>query len=331
MRARVGIERWPIRGQFRTAHGGKNRAVVVVVELEERGVVGRGESVPYPRYGESPDGVCRQVTKGCRRLGDDLTRKRLPEVLGPGAARNALDCALWDLRSRQECKPVWALSGMRAAPAPLETMRTVSVGTTEEMESAANELPDASVIKVKVDGGRDLERIAAVHRAKPNARLVVDANEAWSPEQCEAWLPALPELGVEVLEQPLPAASDSALKSMRAAVLLCADESFHDRGSLEDVQDRYDMVNVKLDKTGGLTEALACAEGARRSGMRIMVGCMVCTSLAVEPALLLAQGAGFVDLDGPLLLERDRGGVVRDHAGSMVYPCPEVWGGGYSV
>ena len=223
---------------------------------------------------------------------------------------------------------MWALADMRAAPAPLETMRTVSVGTTGEMESAANELPDASVIKVKVDGGSDLERIAAVHRAKPNARLVVDANEAWSAEQCEAWLPALPELGVEVLEQPLPAANDSALKRMRGPVRFCADESFHDRRSLEGIEERYDMVNVKLDKTGGLTEAFACAEAARRKGMLVMVGCMVCTSLAIAPALLLAQGAEFVDLDGPLLLESDRNAVLRDHAHSMIHPCPELWGGG---
>jgi L-alanine-DL-glutamate epimerase-like enolase superfamily enzyme len=205
-------------------------------------------------------------------------------------------------------------------------MRTVSVDSAEKMKGAAAELARAPVIKVKVDGGADMERIAAVHETAPDAELVVDANEAWSPEQLRAWLPMLPELGVTVLEQPLSADDDRALDGIERSVAVCADESFHDRHSFARIGQRYDIVNIKLDKTGGLSEALYCADEARRLGLRMMLGCMVSTSLAIEPALLLTSNVDYVDLDGPLLLERDRPGALHDRDAGLLRPSSSIWG-----
>jgi L-alanine-DL-glutamate epimerase-like enolase superfamily enzyme len=206
-------------------------------------------------------------------------------------------------------------------------MRTLSVASAEEMGEAARALSRASVLKVKVDGGPDLARIRAVHAAAPNAKLVVDANEAWSVEQTRQWLPELRALGVAVLEQPLPAARDAALEMLEHRVPICADESFHDRSSFANLGSRYDMVNIKLDKTGGLSESLACAREARERGFPFMLGCMVSSSLAIEPALLLAKDAAYVDLDGPLLLEDDREGACHDREGGLLRPSPSIWGG----
>lgn len=205
-------------------------------------------------------------------------------------------------------------------------MRTVSVGSVRAMRDAAKALAGASVIKVKVDGGEDLDRIAAVHEAAPEAELVVDANESWSANQLLVWLPKLPALGVTLLEQPLPSDADDALEGMERPVPVCADESFHDRRSFRGVEGRYDVVNVKLDKTGGLTEALACLAQAERRGFEVMLGCMVCTSLGIAPALLLAGAARYIDLDGPLLLERDREGALHDRAAGLLRPSPAIWG-----
>ena len=207
-------------------------------------------------------------------------------------------------------------------------MRTLSVASAEEMGDAARALCRAPVLKVKVDGGADLERLRAVHAAAPAAKLVVDANEAWSVEQTAQWLPELPALGVAVLEQPLPAGGDAALATLEHSVPVCADESFHDRGSFPGLDRRYDMVNIKLDKSGGLTEALACVEEARDRGLPYMLGCMVSSSLAIEPALLLAKEAAYVDLDGPLLLERDRDGARHDRERGVLRPSHSIWGGG---
>ena len=325
MRALVRAESWPIRGGFRIARGARAAAEVVVVELHDGQCVGRGECVPYARYGESIDSVRSEIETACRGLRGPSARKRLL-TMPAGAARNAIDCALWDLEAKRAGKPTWELVGLRDPPADVRTMRTVSVDTVDKMRAAAEQLADPRVIKVKVDGGEDLDRIAAVHEAAPNAELVIDANEGWSVDQLGEWLPQLAKLGVAVVEQPLPAGDDAALAGLEAAVPICADESFHDRRSFANVEGRYDMVNIKLDKAGGLSEALHCIEEAGRLGVRVMVGCMVSTSLAIEPALLLTAEAEYVDLDGPLLLETDREGARHDRDAGVLRRSSSIWG-----
>ena len=321
----VRAESWPIRGGFRIARGARAAADVVVVELHDQGCIGRGECVPYARYGESTESVRAQIESGCRDL-EGANAREQALTMPAGAARNALDCALWDLEAKRAGKPAWKLAGRRGPPPDVHTMRTVSVDTAEKMKVAANALADAGVIKVKVDGGADLDRIAAVHEGAPKAELVIDANEAWSAHQLAAWLPLLPKLGVTVVEQPLPADDDAALDRVERAVPICADESFPDRRSVSSVERRYDLVNIKLDKTGGLTEALYCVGEARRLGLQLMIGCMVSTSLAIEPALLLAFDAEYVDLDGPLLLETDRADARHDRKSGLLRSSSAVWG-----
>lgn len=297
-----------------------------MLELHDGDVVGRAECVPYARYGESVAGVRQAIEEAAAGLSKGAGPSELAS-LRPGAARNALDCALWELRAKRAATPVWQLLDLARPPAAVSTMRTVSVGDPDEMRAAAAGLSGASLIKVKADGGPDLARIEAVHRAAPRAGLVIDANEAWSPDQLSAWLPRLPELGVVMLEQPLPAGDDSALEGIERAVPICADESFHDRGSFEDLGRRYDVVNLKLDKAGGLSEAIACVKEARRRGLGLMLGCMVSSSLAIEPALLLAEGVEYIDLDGPLLLEIDREGAAHDRDAGVLVPSSLIWGG----
>ena len=325
MKALVRAESWPIRGGFRIARGARAAADVIVLELRDGGSNGRGECVPYARYGESIDSVSAAIEAACQDLEGADPQQRLTSMR-PGAARNAIDCALWELTAKRMGTEVWRLAGLEAAPRPVQSMRTVSVDSAEGMKTAAAKLARAPVIKVKVDGGEDLERIAAVHRAAPDAELVIDANEAWSEQQLEAWLPQLPQLGVVLLEQPLAAGEDSALEGLERAVPICADESFHDRSSFSEVLGRYDMVNIKLDKTGGLSEALHCQREAKRLGLQVMLGCMVSTSLAIEPALLLASNAEYIDLDGPLLLERDREGALHERDAGVLRPSGSIWG-----
>jgi L-Ala-D/L-Glu epimerase len=325
MRALVRAESWPIRGGFRISRGARAAAEVVLLELHQGGLIGRGECVPYARYGESTDSVRVQIEAACRHLEGVGAREQVL-TMPAGAARNAIDCALWDLEAKRSGKPAWQLAGLGHPPEAMRTMRTVSVGSAEQMKAAAAELASARAIKVKVDGGADLDRIAAVHEAVPAAELIVDANEAWSAEQLTAWLPLLPAFGVVVLEQPLPAEDDASLEGLERAVPICADESFHDRRSFPNIVRRYDIVNIKLDKTGGLTEALRCAAEARRLGLQVMVGCMVSTSLSIEPALLLASDAEYVDLDGPLLLDTDREGALHDRDAGLLRPSASIWG-----
>ncbi|MEM9728111.1 MAG: dipeptide epimerase [Myxococcota bacterium] len=326
MRHSVRTETWPIEGGFRIARGARDAAEVVVVEFEDDGAIGRGEAVPYARYGETVASVVRSVERTLAALDGGLTREALGEALSPGAARNALDLALWELEAKKAGAPVWKLLGLPEVPVEVETMRTVSVDSPEVMADAAHGLP-ATVLKVKVDGDEsDLERIEAVHQAAPGAMLVVDPNESWSSPQLERRLPELTALGVAALEQPLPAGADDALRSLRGDVLFCADESFHDRESFDLVSERYDVVNIKLDKAGGMTEAAkVCREAASR-GLHVIVGCMVSTSLAILPALPLAATAKFVDLDGPFLLARDREGAAHDASRSVLRPSPAIWG-----
>jgi len=325
MKALVRAESWPIRGGFRIARGARATADVVVLELHDSGAIGRAECVPYARYGESIDAVCATIESECEALESGAGPEHASSMR-PGAAKNAVDCALWDLQAKRSQTPVWRLAGLGGPPSSVTTMRTVSVGHAEDMARVASGFAAARVIKVKVDGGPDLKRIDAVHRAAPEAGLVIDANEAWSPEQLRAWLPILPELGVVLLEQPLPAENDQALERVEHAVPICADESFHDRSSFDRLRGRYDAVNVKLDKAGGLSEALECTKEARRRGLRVMLGCMVSTSLAIEPALLLTGTADYIDLDGPLLLERDRKGALHDGDAGLVTPSSVIWG-----
>ena len=325
MKAVVRAESWPIRGGFRIARGARASADVVVLELHDGGSIGRGECVPYARYGESIDSVSAEIEAACPKLrGTDLHDQLAS--MRPGAARNAIDCALWELKAKRAGTEVWRLAGLDSPPRAVHSMRTVSVDSPENMKTAAAELAQVPVIKVKVDGGADMERIEAVHQAAPDAALVVDANEAWSEQQLDAWLPQLPKHGVVVLEQPLAAREDAALDGVERAVPICADESFHDRSSFGQVLGRYDMVNIKLDKTGGLSEALHCTREAKRLGLQIMLGCMVSTSLSIEPALLLASEAKYIDLDGPLLLERDRDGALHDRDAGLLRPSGSIWG-----
>ncbi|MBM4060162.1 MAG: dipeptide epimerase [Planctomycetes bacterium] len=326
-RLTVTAERWPIAGGFTIARGSKTHAEVVVVTLEQDGCLGRGECVPYPRYGESVDGVLAALAAARNAIEAGAERAEVPGLLGPRAARNALDCALWDLESRRSGVPVWRRCGL-PAPVPVVTAFTLSLGVPEAMATAAAAAVAAGrpLLKLKLGRDGDRERLAAVRAAAPRARLIVDANEGWAPESLPGMLAACAEVGVELVEQPLPAAADEALRGLCRPVPVCADESAHDAAGLAALLGCYDAVNVKLDKTGGLTPALDFAAAARKRGLSVMVGCMVATSLAMAPAQLLAGGAVVADLDGPLLLEKDRQPGIRYEGGTM-FPAPrELWG-----
>ncbi|MGO8921391.1 MAG: N-acetyl-D-Glu racemase DgcA [Xanthobacteraceae bacterium] len=326
MNLTVRIERWPLRHAFTISRGSKTEAVVVVAELERGGHRGRGEAVPYLRYGETPEGVAATIEAMGAALRGRLDRIGLQTVMPSGAARNALDCAFWDLAAKQAGRPVHDLAAL-PAPKSVVTAYTISLDTPEAMADAAARAASRPLLKIKLGGGRDdAERIAAVRRAAPKAELIVDANEGWSEDDLEHSLAACAQAGVTLIEQPLPEGRDAALAQIRRPIPVCADESVHDRASLDAISGKYDAINVKLDKAGGLTEALALAAEAERRGFEIMVGSMVATSLAVAPAMLVAQRALVVDLDGPLLLAEDRPHGLR-YEGSIVYPGePVLWG-----
>ena len=315
------IESFRLARAFTISRGSKTEARVVTATFERDGVRGWGECVPYGRYGETAEGVAEAVAA----LPSDVTRARLQDLLPPGAARNAADCALWDWEAKRAGARVWDLLGL-PAPGPVVTAFTLSLGAPEAMEAQARANAARPLLKVKLGTPDDMPRLEAVRRGAPRARLIVDANEGWTPEVSADLAPHLVRLGVALVEQPLPAGQDEALAGMARPVPVCADESCHDRASLAALRGRYDVVNVKLDKTGGLTEALALRDEARALGLGVMVGCMVGTSLAMAPAVLLAQGAEVADLDGPLLLAEDRARpLAYDDAG--VHP-PEagLWG-----
>lgn len=319
------IERWPIAGAFTISRGAKTEAIVVVAELCCGDHVGRGECVPYARYGETPEAALAALAAMRAPLADGLDRSALQAAMQPGAARNALDCALVDLEAKISGKRAWELFGS-AAPRPAITAYTISLGTPEAMAEATAKAASRPLLKIKLGGDGDDARIAAVRRAAPNAELIVDANEAWTPDNLARNLAACADAGVTLVEQPLPAGQDEALATIARPIAVCADESVHDRTSFAALRGRYDAVNIKLDKTGGLTEAMAMAQDAQALGLQIMVGCMVATSLAMAPAMLLTPFARFIDLDGPLLLARDRDDGLR-YDGSTVYPPePALWG-----
>ncbi|WP_269716917.1 N-acetyl-D-Glu racemase DgcA [Caulobacter sp. NIBR2454] len=325
MRLIVRDERWPIAGAFTIARGSKTEAHVVVVEIEDGGVIGRGESTPYSRYGETVEGVLAQIESLRTSVEQGVDRAGLQPLIHAGAARNAVDCALWDLAAKQVGRPVWGLAG-RSEPGPVETCYTLSLAAPEVMEQAARTASHRPWLKLKIGGPDDLARVEAVRRAAPSSKLVVDANEGLSFDDLRRLTPDFARLGVRMIEQPLKAGEDDALEGYDSPVVLCADESLHTREELAACARRYGAVNIKLDKTGGLTEALALDDDARALGLQVMAGCMVATSLAMAPAMLVAQGAAVVDLDGPLLLARDRDPGLR-FEGSVIHPPrPELWG-----
>ncbi|KNY24276.1 N-acetyl-D-Glu racemase DgcA [Methylobacterium sp. ARG-1] len=324
-RLTLSVERFPIAGAFTISRGTRTEIAVVVATLTDANGVGRGECVPYTRYGESVESVVALIEGQADAIGAGIEREELATRMQAGAARNALDSALFDLEAKLLGRRAWEIAGL-AAPAPAVTAYTLSLGTPESMGEAARAASHRPLLKVKLGGAGDPERIAAVRAGAPQARLIVDANEAWRPETVEANLAACLEAGVALIEQPLPADADALLAEIPHPVPVCADESLHDRAGLDALAGRYDAINIKLDKTGGLTEAILLAREARARGLSVMVGCMLGTSLGMAPATLLASQADFVDLDGPLLLARDRDPPLR-YDGSIVHP-PEadLWG-----
>jgi len=322
---KIRSETFKLAQTFTISRGSKSDAEVLVVEIEEDGKTGRGECVPYARYNESVGGVTEMVESLRNAIEGGVGRQRLRNLLKPGAARNAIDCALWDLEAKLAGKPAWELAGLEK-PHDVVTAYTLSLDTPAKMAEAAKANADRPFLKLKLAGPEDLERVKAVHQAAPNAKLMVDANEGWSIDDYKALSPLLKNLGVVLIEQPLPADDDLALLAVKGAVPVCADESCHDLSTLRTLHGRYQVVNLKLDKAGGLTEALAMVAEARRLEFQVMVGCMVATSLAMAPAFLVAQTAEFVDLDGPLLLSEDRPHGFK-FTGSTMHPNDAaLWG-----
>ena len=304
---------------FTISRGSRTEAKVLTVALAADGFVGRGECVPYARYGETLESVAAQI-KG---FAGDWTG--LPDALPAGAARNALDCAFWDHAAKKAGKRVWDLLGL-PAPRPEITAYTLSLDTPDAMQVQAARNAHRPLLKIKLGTPDDMARLEAVRRGAPDARIIVDANEGWTAEVYAELAPHLIRLGVQMVEQPLPAGADDMLAEIARPLPVCADESCHDRASLPALRGKYDMVNIKLDKTGGLTEALALKAAAQAEGYGIMVGCMVGSSLAMAPATILAQGVAFTDLDGPLLLAEDRATPLHFDDQGVHPPAADLWG-----
>jgi L-alanine-DL-glutamate epimerase-like enolase superfamily enzyme len=314
----VTVERWPVAGAFVIARGAKTHVDVVVAEIAEYGLVGRGEATAIYYHGETAEGVAASVQAMADAVADGIDRVGLLAAMPRGAARNALDCALWSLEAAQADQPLWALAGL-PRPHPLVTAYTISLADPAEMETAARRAVAYPLLKLKLAGEGDLARVEAVRRGAPDARLIVDANEAWNDRDIAREAAALAALGVELIEQPVRAGEEARLDGIHRPVPFAADESCQDRDDIDRCAGRFDAVNIKLDKAGGLTAALMLADAARDRGMAVMVGCMLSTSLGIAPAYLLAQQARWVDLDGPLLLARDRpDGFIFD--GAMMRP-----------
>jgi L-alanine-DL-glutamate epimerase-like enolase superfamily enzyme len=319
------IERWPIAGGFTIARGSKTEAVVVVAEISAGSLKGRGESVPYARYGETAESVVTQINSISAELSATMSRNALAQLLPAGAARNALDCALWDIEAKKAGARAWDIAAI-SAPLPVETAYTISLADADTMFAKAQEAAHRPLLKIKLGTPDDLPRLEAVHAGAPGARIIVDANEGWRLADLEKLLPKLEENGVVLIEQPLAAGQDGELAHLQTPVPLCADESAHTSQDIRHLTGLYQAVNIKLDKTGGLTEALKMAAAAQEAGMEIMIGCMVGTSLAMAPALLLTGSVRYVDLDGPLLLAKDRPEGLM-YVGSLVHPpSKNLWG-----
>ena len=323
---RVRAERLALRAPFRISRGVKTHAEVVVADLHDGDVVGRGECVPYGRYGETLDGVAAQLAAAGERLRSGAPVEAVLADLPAGAARNALDCAHWDLIARRDGLSVGARLG-RPAPGPMPTAVTISLSTPDAMGAAARAVADAPLLKVKLDAGQPAACLVAVAEAAPDARLIIDPNEGWTLPILMAMADPISRLNVALVEQPLPADDDAGLAGLDYPAIVCADEAVHTSTDLERVAGRYQMVNVKLDKAGGLTEALAMADQARVLGLGVMAGCMVCSSLSIAPHLWVAALADAADLDGPWWLSEDRPGGCRIEAGVIHPPQPGFWGG----
>jgi L-alanine-DL-glutamate epimerase-like enolase superfamily enzyme len=306
---------------FTISRGSRTEAQVLTVRVIREGVTGRGECVPYARYGETLESVTAQI----EGLPGDISRQDLQDALPPGAARNAVDCALWDWKAKRDGTRVHTLAGL-PAPRAVTTAYTLSLDTPENMRAAAAAQAHRPLLKIKLGTPDDMARLQAVREGAPDTRIIVDANEGWTAEVYADLAPHLLRLGVQMVEQPLPADADDMLAGIERPLPVCADESCHDRASLSGLAGKYDMVNVKLDKTGGLTEALALKAEAEAAGYGVMVGCMVGSSLAMAPAMLVAQGAEIVDLDGPLLLAEDREVPLRFEGSTISPPSPDLWG-----
>lgn len=321
----LAAESWPIAGTFTISRGSKTSAEVVTVTLEQDGRVGRGECVPYPRYNETVPQVLQALEAIRPAIEAGLHRHEVPGLLAPHAARNALDCALWDLEAKLSGKPVWQRA-LLGPPQSLTTAYTISLGEPEAMAEAARRAAHMPLLKLKLGRDGDEQRLRAVRATVPTTRLIIDANEGWQEASLQRLLALSADLGIEMVEQPLPAGHDEALRNIKHSVPICADESAHSADQIGELLGKYDAVNIKLDKTGGFTGALAFAQVAQANGLKIMLGCMVGTSLAMAPATLLGGMADLVDLDGPLLLARDREHGIAFSNGVMQPPSPELWG-----
>ena len=318
-------ESWPLVRPFAISRGVKTQADVVVVDISEGDCTGRGECVPYPRYNETVGGVVSEIETIMPQIKRGIDRAALAAIMPAGAARNAIDNALWDLEAKSTQQRAWDIAGIHA-PKPSITAETIGLGTIDKMVSAARRLTKAPLIKVKLDAELITERMQAVHDNAPNARLIVDPNEGWTVDILKDVAPALVKMGVEMIEQPVPAGDDEGLRDYALPVTICADEACHTKDDLASLVGKYQMINIKLDKTGGLTEAMELAKAAQALDLGIMIGCMVGTSLAMAPAMLLACVAEFVDLDGPLLLKKDREPGLKFEGGLVYPPEAQLWG-----
>ncbi|MEM7744532.1 MAG: N-acetyl-D-Glu racemase DgcA [Pseudomonadota bacterium] len=325
MKLSVREDVFPIAGGFTISRGTRTESRVVTVTLEKDGVRGWAECYPYARYDETVETVIGQIEGLRDALANGLDRVELQEAMAPGAARNGLDCAFWDWQAKASGKRVWELAGLEA-PGPEITAYTLSLAEPEAMRAKAAEHAHRPVLKIKLGGAGDIDRLRAVREGAPDAKIVVDANEGWDAATYSEIAPVVLELGVAMVEQPLPAGADEALAGMDRPLPVCADEACHDRASLPHIAGKYDMINIKLDKTGGLTEALQLKAEAEKLGLKIMVGCMIGSSLGMAPAVLVAQGAEVVDLDGPLLLAEDRARPLKYDTAGVHPPEPDLWG-----
>jgi len=314
MKLTVKAQSFPISGTFTISRGSKTSADVILVELQEGAATGRGEAVPYARYGET----VAQCIAAFEAFSDDISTL-------PKAAQNAFDCARWDLAAKQSGAPAFVTAGLSVLK-PLVTAYTLSLDTPAVMAQTARNAAHFPLLKLKLGRDGDEERLAKIREAMPHARLIVDANEGWNETTLPAMLKACTRYGVELVEQPLPQTQDEILLKLKRDIIICADESAHDAASLKSLRGKYDAVNIKLDKTGGLTEALRMSAAAKADGFKVMVGCMLATSLAMAPAFIVAQNADYVDLDGPLLLAKDRSPAINYLNGMMKPPPPALWG-----
>ena len=326
-RLAIKVESWPLRQRFSIARGSKFAAETVCVEISEGGHIGRGEAVPYGRYGETTETVTAAIEAAQDAIANGIEREALRDLLLPGAARNALDCALWDLQAKQTGQAAWRLAGLPALT-PLQTAYTIVLDDADRMAEQADAARAYGLLKIKLGGNgglmADITRLAAIAEARPDAQLIVDVNEGWAADELARYADRLGQYGVTFFEQPVPQAQEAALADI--ALPFCADESVHDSNDIEALSRAYDWVNIKLDKAGGLTEALACIDAARAGGRQIMVGCMVATSLSMAPAFLLAQHADLVDLDGPLWLAEDCPHGLRFDGAHISPPTAKLWG-----